>query len=206
MITVSINRDSLELPQHRSISLAEAINLVERDGLKNDEIITSVTINGEKIAVDLLGEFAEVDLDLLNSPVFEIKSSLEIAVEALNDSNAYIDNLNGHIMKVVEHFNANEANEANIKFSELIDLIDLFIQLISKVHKTVKANNANFFKNSEVVRNLEIHLLSVLKALIPAKEKNDIIMICDLLEYELIDNLTQWKITAIPLMLESVKN
>jgi hypothetical protein len=34
--------------------------------------------------------------------------------------------------------------------------------------------------------------------LLSAKEKNDNIMLCDLLEYELIDNLTQWKIKILP--------
>lgn len=206
MISVSINRNSLEIPADKSISLIDAINLVEREGLKGNEVITSVTINGDKIPVDMLGDFRQVDLDLLNDPVFEIKSSIEIATDALNDSNLYIDTLTSKVMEVVSYFNENNTDSANAVFSELIDLIDLYIQLISKVHKTVKNHNPAYFKTNETIRNLEIHLLSVLKALIPAREKNDIIMICDLLEYELIDNLTQWKINAIPQMLESVKD
>jgi hypothetical protein len=47
--------------------------------------------------------------------------------------------------------------------------------------------------------------LSVIKALLPAKEKNDVVMLCDLLEYELIDNLTQWKIKVLP-ELKKLKN
>lgn len=206
MISVSINRNSLEIPDDKSICLVDAINLIEKEGLRPNEVITSVTINGEKIPVDMLGEFSNVDLDLLNDPIIEIKSSIEIASEALSDSNLYIDTLTEKVMSVVSFYNAGEIDNANLTFSELIDLIDLYIQLISKVHKTVKNHNPNYFKNNETVRNLEIHLLSVLKALIPAREKNDIIMICDLLEYELMDNLTQWKINAIPLMVESVKN
>lgn len=206
MISVSINRNSLEIPEDKSISLLDAISLIEREGLRPTEVITSVTINGEKIPVDMLGEFSEIDLDLLNDPIIEIKSSIEIATEALNDSSLYIDTLSAKVLDIVSAYNTNEFEVANFAFSELIDLIDLYIQLISKVHKTVKNHNPNYFKNNETIRNLEIHLLSVLKALIPAREKNDIIMICDLLEYELMDNLTQWKINAIPLMLESVRD
>lgn len=206
MISVSINRNSLEIPEDKSISLLDAISLIEREGLRPTEVITSVIINGEKIPVDMLGEFSEIDLDLLNDPIIEIKSSIEIATEALNDSSLYIDTLSAKVLDIVQAYNTNELEIANYAFSELIDLIDLYIQLISKVHKTVKNHNPNYFKNNETIRNLEIHLLSVLKALIPAREKNDIIMICDLLEYELMDNLTQWKINAIPLMLESVRD
>ncbi|EQC43282.1 hypothetical protein [Bacteriovorax sp. Seq25_V] len=205
MITVSISREVLELNDNQSITLHEAINLIEREGLKNNEIVTAVTIHGETIPVDLLGEFADVDLDNLGNPTLEIKNSVEIAMEALQDSNTYIDTLNAKIHEIVGFYNENNIDEANANFSDLIDLIDLYIQLISKVHRTVKNHNPTFFKNNETIRNLEIHLLSVLKALIPAKEKNDIIMLCDLLEYELVDNLAQWKIKAIPLMIESGK-
>ena len=37
-----------------------------------------------------------------------------------------------------------------------------------------------------------------IKAINTAFKKNDIVMLQDLLEYELIDNLTQWKIQALP--------
>ncbi len=57
----------------------------------------------------------------------------------------------------------------------------------------------------ESIQKLEIHLLSVMKALLQAKEKNDTIMLCDLLEYELADNLTQWKIKVLP-ELKKLKN
>ena len=85
MITVSISREVLELNENQSITLQEAISLIEREGLKNNEIVTAVSIHGETIPVDLLGEIAEVDLDNLGNPTLEIKNSIEIAMEALND-------------------------------------------------------------------------------------------------------------------------
>jgi len=203
MITVNINRETLDLQQNESLTLGQALELIEQEGTKPNEAVTAVTINGQRYHLEILGELLNEDIDNLGNPEIEIKTNYEIAFEALNDCNGYIDTITAKIQEVVEFYNSNDHDQANMNFSELIDLVDLFIQLISKVHRTVKTFNPDFFKDNDTIRNLEIHLLSILKALIPAKEKNDIIMLSDLLEYELADNLAQWKIKAIPLMLES---
>ena len=206
MITVNISKESLELPKNEVMTLSQAIDLIESDGIEKNEVVTNVIIDGKSFNVENLGELGEMDIDSLNDPIIEIKNNFEIAFDALTDSNSYIDTITSKIEEVVALYNENNHDDANLMFGELIDLVDLFIQLISKVHRTVKSYNPDFFKSNDTIRNLEIHLLSILKALIPAKEKNDIIMLSDLLEYELADNLAQWKIKAIPLMLESKKS
>ncbi len=54
--------------------------------------------------------------------------------------------------------------------------------------------------------SLEVRLISTLQQLIPAKEKNDIIMLCDLLEYELVDILDEWKNKVIPELMKLKDN
>ena len=60
-----------------------------------------------------------------------------------------------------------------------------------------------FFRPSDEIKNLEVHLLFTIKSLVSAREKNDLSMICDLLEYELMDNLKKWKTSVIPQMKEN---
>ena len=98
-------------------------------------------------------------------------------------------------------FRSNKSSEqemANNAFGDLIDILDLFVQLVASANNHILKNLAQDHPLKETVQKQEIHLLSVLKAALPAKENNDTIMLCDLLEYELIDNLTRWKITVIP--------
>ena len=83
--------------------------------------------------------------------------------------------------------------------------MDLYIQLVSRVYHVLRTDLEQMNFKDESIQKLEIHLLSVMKALLQAKEKNDTIMLCDLLEYELVDNLTQWKIKVLP-ELKKLKN
>jgi CII-binding regulator of phage lambda lysogenization HflD len=125
-------------------------------------------------------------------------STLELAYESIDSSFGYIDYIISKISFLVEQINKNELNAANQSLIEVIDLMDLYIQLISKVYQVIRLNQNDQVLQDQNIQKLEIHLLSVIKALLVAKEKNDLVMLCDLLEYELVDNLTQWKIKVLP--------
>lgn len=124
--------------------------------------------------------------------------SLELAFESIDSCFGYVDYITSKIQKLIGFYNAGELDQANETFMEVVDLMDLYIQLISKVYRVIRVDLQGQSFKDESIQKLEIHLLSVIKALLLAKEKEDIIMLCDLLEYELVDNLTQWKIKVLP--------
>jgi hypothetical protein len=132
-------------------------------------------------------------------------NSLELAFESIDSCFGYIDYITSRIHKLLAFYNAGELDQANDTFIEIVDLMDLYIQLISKVYAVIRIDLQGQSFKDESIQKLEIHLLSVIKALLLAKEKEDVIMLCDLLEYELVDNLTQWKIKILP-ELKKLKN
>ncbi len=125
-------------------------------------------------------------------------NSLDLAFESIDSCFGYIDYIANKIQGLIQFYNEGDLNQANATFIEIVDLMDLYIQLITKVYRVIRANAHGQSFKDENIQKLEIHLLSIIKALLLAKEKEDILMLCDLLEYELIDNLTQWKIKVLP--------
>jgi hypothetical protein len=132
-------------------------------------------------------------------------SSLDLAFESIDSCFGYVDHITAQIQKLIAFYAASENDKANDTFIEVVELMDLYIQLITKVYKVIRTDMPGVQFKDESIQKLEIHLLSVIKALLQAKEKEDIIMLCDLLEYELVDNLTQWKIKVLP-ELKKLKN
>lgn len=125
-------------------------------------------------------------------------NSLDLAFESIDSCFGYVDYITLKIQQLILLYNAGELEKANSNLVEVVDLMDLYIQLITKVYRVLRTDIPGKSFKDENVQKLEIHLLSVIKALLQAKEKEDIIMLCDLLEYELVDNLTQWKIKVLP--------
>jgi hypothetical protein len=131
--------------------------------------------------------------------------TLKLAFESIDSAYGYVDYIISQIQVLIVHFQTGDLNKANAHFIEVAELMDLYIQLMSRIYKVIRLNFSDRLLKEDGILRLEIHLLSIMKALLSAKEKNDNIMLCDLLEYELIDNLTQWKIKILP-ELKKLKN
>jgi hypothetical protein len=198
MTTITLNKVPLEMAQNSNLTLNDYIDVLLEKHLKNHDVITGIRVDGKLLSLEEENKCLPHVITNFESVDFQIQSTLELAFEALDSCSAYIDAVTLRVRELTDLYSQNLFEDANLKFGDVIDIMDLFVQLMGKINKTLKTNLPDSYTKSNTIQNLEIHLLSVLRSLVPAKEKNDIIMLCDLLEYELIDNLTQWKIKAIP--------
>lgn len=98
--------------------------------------------------------------------------------------------------------NQNENSDQYLFF--ISDNLELFVQLVIELHHSLDLPTKEKLAATSDIKQLKIHLLSVIKAIFLARQKDDKIMLCDLIEYELKDNLTQWKINIIPKAKKSV--
>ena len=196
MTNILINNESYSDKKEEK-KLSDLSNSIYKT-MGQEEIITDIVLDGESYPFDQDLDLLDGEVSQYSSIAFKTSTSTELAFQALDSCNGYIENLNDKILELCKLYQEGQVEKANILFNEVIDVLDLFIQLISSIFSTIKRSRPSLLASNKEVQQLEIHLLSVLKALVPAKERNDIIMLCDLLEYELIDNLTQWKIKTIP--------
>lgn len=198
MTLIRVNGEELPQKYDKNTTLNELVDQLLQGHLTKEEVITAISVNGKTLSGQEESEYLPQSLKSFESIDLKSQSNLELAFDALNSCTGYIDVLTEKIQDLVLLYQDNKVDEANEKFSDIIEIVDLFVQLMTKINRTLKSQLGNKFQKSDSVQNLEIHLLSIIKGLLPAKENNDVIMLCDLLEYELIDNLTQWKIKAIP--------
>lgn len=124
--------------------------------------------------------------------------NLDLAFESIDSCFGYVEYIDSQIHKLLALYNRNEFDAANQALVEVVELMDLYVQLMTKIYSTFRMELPNIPSKDQVTQNLELHLLGVMKSILQAKEKNDIIMLCDLLEYELLDNLNQWKTKILP--------
>ena len=199
MPNITVNKQSIEGKiEDQNLTFKDLMNFVLDEVAKEKEVITNILINDQELSLEEEKNILVNPIENFQSIDFTLKSSIELAFEALDSCSSFIDVAIEKINLLSSLYNQNKTDDANALFIEVIEIMDTFIQLMSKINNTLRKNSPNKYEKSSVIQKLEIHLLSVLKALIPAKEKEDIIMLCDLLEYELIDNITQWKTQAIP--------
>ena len=193
MPTVSINDQDITRRNWPQMSINEIINDVINEATVRKHIITGIKLDGQELTAS--GD--NVRLQENQRLEFTTQSALEISREALNACGHYIDVIIAKIHRVSQMYGQNKLKQANQNFADLIETIGLFVQLVSKLKHTLKKYRPESYQKLDHPE-IELHTLAILKALVPAKEKEDIIMLSDLLEYELVDNLTMWKNIRLP--------
>lgn len=197
MIEIKIDSKIVNMEPLAGEKLSDLFERTLNEKVPADYVISDLMVNGEFLNLDDDDHLLVKNVNEFNSIEFFTRSSLELSFEALDNAGQYIDFISDSIRILIDLYRNGDSQQAEQIFLNTIERIDLFVQLISKVCSILKKNYKTNF-NEQIITDLEIHLLSIVKGLLPAKEKNDQVMLNDLLEYELLDNLTQWKIQAIP--------
>jgi len=198
MILIQCNNKEIDINTESLRTVSELIPSFKDNHLAQGEYLSSLAINGEHIQ-----NFNQNTI--LNKPLSEIQhielrtsNSKSILLETIDDLPKYIDQLLGTINLAVKFSENDQYKLTETLLLEIIGKIDAFIQLISHIHQSLSVISDERLKSGQTIKQLEIHLLSVVKAILVAQKREDQVMLIDLLDYELKDNLTQWKIVAIP--------
>ena len=205
MTNVYLNSKKLNKELQPSQKLSEVYDMIMSEYAHPDDVFSKILLDGKTFSDQEEAQFLNQNLDQFANVEFDIKNKFDLAFEALDCGSEFIDSIISKIHKTAAYYQAGSLESGDLFFSQTIESLDLFIQLLSNVHHTLRGKYDQALQLNKTFHQLEIHLLSIIKAIVPAKEKNDMVMLSDLLEYELIDNLTQWKITAIPEM-KSIQN
>lgn len=152
------------------------------------------SING--IPVDYLGEDPSLIRPISDEDIIKCTFSNYKNLELLSEIKPLLDKVIAKTIQVSNEINQDICLDTESSLNKIIDGVDTFIQSMNYLVENIEDNED--FKENLPLQELQIHLLSVLKAIHTAFKKEDWIMLTDLLEYELKDNLTQWKILIIP--------
>jgi len=132
---------------------------------------------------------------------------IDLAYESSQSCIDYIDLIQTTIIETVSLFQKNSIVDANKKFIELTEMLELALTITTKILNT--CNTVHDEEISSLIDSYslcETHLMTILKNIFTAHKQNNISMICDLLEYELKDNLVKWQLESLTPMMIILKN
>ena len=198
MLEIQINGRSVQHNFSHTQNVYELLPLIKKSYLKNNEIILDLCINRQRVFVKNKNELCNLDISCVSDISLWTSKNYEVILETVNAMPGYINNINEKISLAVLFYSKDQCNLGDSLLEDIIENLDVFVQLISNIHQGLTVASDTRLEGKSTIKELEIHLLSILKAIIRAKQLGDKIMLTDLLEYELNANLTQWKISAIP--------
>ncbi|MAZ48810.1 MAG: hypothetical protein CME65_09610 [Halobacteriovoraceae bacterium] len=191
MATLELNHKKIEINEEHFFNVRSLIPQLRRKFPLNEYNFESLKMNGRVLDID------SDDPDLIRPISRDDIIALDILAKRNNEENL-IDDVIELVSKIL------------IRLETCVDLLkeDLNVDAKKQLNTIIMALETFIVSSSYICKNhehkellpykeLQIHLLSVMKALSDSINKDDSIMLTDLLEYELKDNLTQWKIHVL---------
>lgn len=166
-VSEEVNRDNI----------SEILDYIYKNS--NNEIINEIKIDGISVNQDYLHDNFEKlnDVSILK---FKTQKVNQLIIESLEQANEYLPILKDGILETVNLLRNNELLKADKKYQQILDGLEWYIDIISKIISLVEEEHN---RGSELVNSLNDKLSEI----IIAYEKDDMLLIADLLEYEILD-------------------
>ena len=196
MATIEVNSQRINFDETQFFNLKTLIPKIQKKFPFDQYKVEKVSLNG--VNIDLHSDHYQLSQPIHKSDYISIniKKTQNNLLNLIDETSELIEKIIQKIFKSVNELKQDQLDDINKDLNTIIEALDIFIQ--SLTHCLKEANFEASEQSLLPIKELEIHLLTVIKAINISQRKRDYIILADLLEYELKDNLTQWKILVIP--------
>lgn len=204
MAFIEINSQRIKINEQNFLNLKSIIPKLQKEFPVNQFSLLNLKVNGE--VIDINSENPKLIRPIEKDDLIEIdfQSKDNILYDIILDLSSLVGKILKKIKQTSDNLKCDKNEDALVNLSVIIDAIDLFIKGINQT--ILKSNLQQEEKDFLPIKELQVHLLSIVKAISGAYAKQDYIMLTDLLEYELRDNLTQWKILILPVLKKELQS
>lgn len=180
---IYINDREIE-DEYNSLTLPEILDKIKTN--LDNEILQEIQINevevNEKYLKDSLIE--KEDIDEIN---FITQKTGDLIKNTINQAADYLPKLKEGIAETADYFRNGEEKKGNNKYQQIIDGIEWYNDVITKI-LTIINNEKLYNESQELIKELN----KPLTELIVAYNKDDIVLVADILEYEIVDYIDEF--------------
>lgn len=171
-------------------SLATMLEGLNSDLAKGGRFIASLMVDGEEV----VGSVEEERRCLEGIETIEIKTETPVNLvgKILDEGQNYINGLKDYLLQVAGNFSAGREC-ADGSFTEAVQGLQWFVQMTDFVECTLNLDFRKLTFNGMPIAEYVNNLNGMLLDIINAQEANDTVLLADILEYDLVPHLEQWK-------------
>ncbi len=171
-------------------SLASVLSCLNGDLAKSGRFISSLRLNGREVA-DIDRESGRC-LDGINSIEITTRSRLSLARDIIAEGRNYIEGLQDYLLKTAGCYTRGSGCADN-SLLEAIQGMQWFVQMIGFIEDALGLDYARLVLNGQPVNDYVRMLNIIFQEIVNSQEKTDPVLLADILEYNLVPQLDNWK-------------
>lgn len=172
-------------------NLGHVISSLNREIEANGKVVASMRVNGEEFIGDV--DDLAMNCDGVHSIEITTDTPENLAMSALAGSCQYVEELREFILKTVDLFRIGDEKKGREFFLETVQGLQWMIRMLGCAGTLL---GVDFSRAEHEGRAIDGHigrLNRIFSEIVAAQEKDDLVLLIDLLEYELGPQLALWK-------------
>jgi hypothetical protein len=191
MTRVFVDRREVPMPDSGLISLDQVLHHIETTEVRPGSVIRDVELDGTPVAV---GAGAQ-------TPLFQPQDTIEVftaplaqvARDSIGEAMAYLERVEKLIPSLSVSFQAYPGPEAFENLKQLYEGFYWLNLLMDRLALSYRFSATDLVVQGQSVRDQQARLVSIIRLLVDSQEKQEFLVISDLLEYEVLPFLPIWK-------------
>ena len=163
---------------------------LETQHLGRGKVITSVHFDGSEVLQFRDDDVLRRSLGSIEEVRVEAAPMETMVRSALGEAEGYLLTLQTSLAEVAETFRQEATEQANAKLSQVFEGIKMFAALLQGIELQV---SGNFHQGRTSVAQILTDLGPTLESLIDAQTRQDWILVADILEFELLTNVSSFE-------------
>ncbi len=171
-------------------SLESMLDSLNVDLARSGRQIALLRVNGRDVA-DFARESSR-RLDGVRSIEITTESPLDVARNIIAEGRAFIESLQSCLALTAECFTSG-SDKAGRYFNEAVQGLEWFVQMIGFIEQTLKLDYSRLAMGGKPVVHYVTGLNAIFQDIVKAQEISDTVLLADILEYDLVPHLDEWK-------------
>ncbi len=191
-MNITVNGTPVMESYDHALNLEEIIVHLSKNAVPENHLVGSVRVNGNDFSELYPGQAKDVGRDRIQDLALQTVSFELLSQAAMKDCPVLIDRIMASANKTADMFRMHDESEAFEHFGNLIESLRSLFLFIDAARKTMDIDGrANAGSGTSADEAWE-RLRGIIDEMKNIQEEGDLILLADLLEYELVPALQTW--------------
>ncbi len=152
-----------------------------------------VRVNGTPYSESQMGPAGELLRDRIQSLEVETMPNRQVAAHFLANAGHFIQTISQALGKVAEMFRVNDEREASEQYLRSLDSLQLFLQVLAMSREVLGLDFDTIVHQGQSLEKRMETLSALVQEMLSAQQREDWVLLADLMQYDLIAELAVWQ-------------
>lgn len=176
----------------RGETLQDVIQYLLDNEIGSDRALKGVLVNGAPYSVAEMGPATAMPVAEVESLEIETALAREVAMDFMAQAPVYLGAISQAVSAVAELFRVADERDASEQYIAVLESLQLFLSMLEESRRLLQLDLALVVHQEKTAAESLESLSALIKKLLDAQEKEDWVLLADLLEYDLAPELDNW--------------